>query len=311
MPECSGGMTERAEEVTGTMAMPKPMPARAMVQPMADMPADGERRSSVRARRRRRWRNPRPWAGAARAATDRPVTGGEDHQTAIGTNSSRAVAERVRRPPGTERRRRTRRTWRSRSRRPRSRRAEAAVFGRSALPASGWQLAARTGRSRRPPPRRRRRGVTIHQLKYPPSRRRWWRRWRPPTPPPRARTRARRAAVLRVGVLGKRPGSAHEGQHAEHEVEPEDRPPPPHPGERPADDRAGGQGQTGDRCPHPERPGTLTPVRVELADHRQGARLRGSRPDTHDHPSGDQHLHVTAPMRRRSSRRRTPPPRRA
>src|ERR1700735_195389 len=47
MPECSPGTEDRADEVTGTMAMPNPIPAMASVQPTADKPACGEILKSV------------------------------------------------------------------------------------------------------------------------------------------------------------------------------------------------------------------------------------------------------------------------
>ena len=48
MPECSAGTLLRDKEVTGTMAIPKPMPAMASVQPTDQIPDVGEMATSVR-----------------------------------------------------------------------------------------------------------------------------------------------------------------------------------------------------------------------------------------------------------------------
>src|ERR1700674_1412642 len=48
IPECSAGTLVRADEVTGTITIPKPMPAMARVHPTVDRPAWGVIRASVR-----------------------------------------------------------------------------------------------------------------------------------------------------------------------------------------------------------------------------------------------------------------------
>ncbi len=48
IPECSAGTLLRDEEVTGTMAIPKPIPAMASVQPTDQMFELGEMTTSVR-----------------------------------------------------------------------------------------------------------------------------------------------------------------------------------------------------------------------------------------------------------------------
>ena len=81
------------------------------------------------------------------------------------------------------------------------------------------------------------------------------------------------ASVHRIGALGQHDGGTDEREHAEDEVEPEDRPPRPDPDEDTADDRPESKGKSRDRRPDAERLRPLAPVRVDVADDRERSRL--------------------------------------
>ena len=94
-----------------------------------------------------------------------------------------------------------------------------------------------------------------------------------------------RVRVLRVNGSG-------DGEHERSggEVEPEHASPADRADEHPADDRTERQCSSGDRRPRAERARPLPLLGVDVADHREGARLGGGRADSHQHPAGDQQV---------------------
>ena len=91
MPECSPGTEDRADEVTGTMAMPNPIPAMASVQPTADKPACGEILKSVSKMPTPAITQPMAMGYLApQAATHRPVSNEAMTMPAVKGRKSRA-----------------------------------------------------------------------------------------------------------------------------------------------------------------------------------------------------------------------------
>ena len=114
---------------------------------------------------------------------------------------------------------------------------------------------------------------------------------------PSVKPRMSRRAIHRIGVLGQDGVNADQSHQAEGHIEVENGSERPQADQDPTDDRTHSQGQTGDGSPYSQGLGLFLPVREDVADHGQRARLGGGRPNAHDHPA-------PRPVRQR----RGPPP---
>ena len=104
-------------------------------------------------------------------------------------------------------------------------------------------------------------------------------------PAPRRNPGEVEAVASRVGALGQDQRRAGERDETEEQVEPEDGAKRVQPNQHAADQRTHRERQAGDSRPHPEHLGPRPPLGIQVADHREGARLGGRCAEAHDHPA--------------------------
>src|SRR5579875_323031 len=96
-------------------------------------------------------------------------------------------------------------------------------------------------------------------------------------------------SAVRGGGLGGVPGQQGDGDHADHEVDQEDRPPPDPVHEDAAEDGTRGGGGPGAGGPGGDRAGPLGGLGVGVGDQRQGGGHQQRRAQALDDPPGHQH----------------------